>query len=80
MSSAFTAMNFDSVEGRRLKAIIEERLEEARVKLEDVNLSERDTQATRGSIRELRNLLRGSAHHVSAPRYSGPPKPFTKPE
>ena len=71
MSNAFNAMDFDSNVGAQLKKIIEGRLDELRRQLEDPTMSDRDTQATRGAIQELRRMLRPAPPQVTTPRYGG---------
>ncbi|MEY4931697.1 MAG: hypothetical protein RLZZ403_17 [Pseudomonadota bacterium] len=71
MSNPFIAIDFDTVPGQAMKALLEGRIEELRAKLEDVSLTERDTQAVRGALTELRTLLRPTPQHVPSLRYSG---------
>ncbi len=69
MSSAFNSIDYDLHSGNEIKKLIEARLEELRVKLETHDMIERDTQQTRGAIRELRQLLRDKPPVVHATRY-----------
>jgi hypothetical protein len=71
MSNPFQVIDFETLAGQALKRQLEARVEELRAKLEDVALSERDTQATRGALAEIRKLLRPAPQHVATPRYSG---------
>jgi hypothetical protein len=71
MSNAFVVIDFESVPGQALKQLLEVRVEELRTKLEDVSLTERDTQAVRGALVELRSLLRPAPQQVTSLRYSG---------
>ena len=71
MSNPFQVIDFDTLAGQVLKRQLEDRVEQLRDKLEDVSLSERDTQATRGALAEIRSLLRPAPQHVTSPRYSG---------
>jgi len=77
MSNAFDVIDFRTQEGQSIKEHIETRIDELVRGLEDVSLSDRDTQAHRGGIRELRRLLNKRPQMVEGMRYSG--MDFTKP-
>ena len=70
MSNAFDAIDYATPAGQQIKARLEDRLGQLRAKLEDQNLAERETQAVRGAIGEIKSLLRGPATPVFTPGYS----------
>jgi len=60
-------------EGARLAREVASRIIELRNRLEDVNLSERETQAIRGALQELKSLVAPPRQAVVAvPSYSNP--------
>lgn len=71
MSSVFKTIDFETPSGQQVKAFLTERLEELRNQVESTGLGERETQATRGAIQEVRRLLNASPPVVNGPRYSG---------
>jgi len=71
--SAFYNIDFNTNEGAKLGRALVERLDELRSRLEDVALSERDTQAARGAISEIKRMLnRPIVKVTSVPSYSSP--------
>lgn len=76
MSSVFKTIDFETQTGQQVKVFLLERLEELRNQIESPSLNERDTQAARGALGEIRRLLNASPPVVQGPRYSG--MSFTK--
>lgn len=69
---AFEGINFDTPEGIRLKAYLEERRDLLRRQNDNKELSERETAAIRGAIGEITMMLGGSKPVVKLPQYSNP--------
>jgi hypothetical protein len=63
-------INFHSTEGAKIQSIIEGRLAVLRLQLEDPAVDEREAQAKRGAIAELKQMLGGEFPVVKSPRYS----------
>jgi hypothetical protein len=72
--SAFDAIDYTTQEGAKIGRLLDFRLSELRSKLEDVSLSERDTQVVRGGIAEIKRLQSKPAPRVAAPSYSTTPR------
>ena len=68
MIPAKYAIDFSTSEGARLKAYLQERLEQLRSE-NDADVSPERTANTRGRIAEIKTLLSGAAPRVSAPSY-----------
>jgi hypothetical protein len=68
--SAFDSINFNTPEGSKIKDMLEARLQELRVQNDDPGLSEREAQAKRGAIAEVKRLLAGPAKLVPLSSYS----------
>jgi hypothetical protein len=68
--SAFDSIDFESTEGARIKVMLEARLQELRVKNDDVGLGERETAFTRGCISETKKWLAGAKPIVPLQSYN----------
>lgn len=67
--SAFDSINFDTPEGEKLKQRLMDRLQELRERNDDVTLGDRETQANRGAIQEIKKLLQPAAKVVKVQSY-----------
>jgi len=70
--SPFDFIDFTTPEGAKLGRMLSARCDELRSQLENPDLSERDTQLTRGALRELKTLMKKPAQRVTVPTYSFP--------
>jgi hypothetical protein len=67
----FDTINLQTDDGAKLKRLLSARLDELRNQLESPTMGDRETQATRGAIAEIKRLLSVAPPHVAPLRYSG---------
>lgn len=70
--SVFEGVNFETPEGRKLKVLLQERLDSLRKQNDNVEMGERQTAVLRGGIQELKTLLAGAKLPVQVASYNNP--------